>query len=159
MLDLVTVATFFVIRAVAGGVAAGVPLSKWFLIVASFGSLFIVSAKRAGEHAALGADRATTRPALAAYSLAYLRNVRTLSAGVAVTAYCLWAFDPAAMTGIHPLVELSIIPFLLFVLRYAMLVEEDGDRAPEDLLLGDRGLLAAALTWLVVFGGSVALGP
>ncbi|MDQ3609626.1 MAG: decaprenyl-phosphate phosphoribosyltransferase [Actinomycetota bacterium] len=158
VLDLVTVAAFFVIRAVAGGIAAGVPLSKWFLIVVSFGSLFIVSAKRAGEHAALGADRGDTRPALVAYSLAYLRNVRTLSAGVAVTAYCLWAFDPAAMTGVQPLVGLSIVPFLVFVLRYAMLVEDDGGRPPEDLLLGDRGLQAAALAWVVVFAGSVAIG-
>src|SRR5918992_5892792 len=61
VLDLATVAAFFVIRAVAGGLAAGVPLSRWFLIVASFGAVFIVSAKRAGESVALGADRAATR--------------------------------------------------------------------------------------------------
>ena len=158
VLDLVTVAAFFVVRAVAGGIAAGVPLSQWFLIVASFGSLFIVSAKRAGEHAALGVEREATRPALMAYSLAYLRNVRTLSAGVAVTAYCLWAFDPAASTGLRTLVELSIVPFLVFVLRYAMLVEDDGDRPPEDMVLGDPGLRAAALVWLVIFAAGVALG-
>ncbi|HEV2753949.1 MAG TPA: hypothetical protein VGV36_08965, partial [Solirubrobacteraceae bacterium] len=113
---------------------------------------------RAGEHAALGADREATRPALAAYSLAYLRNVRTLSAGVAVTAYCLWAFDPTASTGLRPLVELSIVPFLLFVLRYAMLVEDDGDRPPEDMVLGDPGLRAAALVWLVIFAAGIAIG-
>jgi decaprenyl-phosphate phosphoribosyltransferase len=158
VLDLATVAAFFVIRAVAGGLAAGVPLSKWFLIVASFGSLFIVTAKRVGEFMVLGSERAATRPALAAYSLAYLRNVRTLSASVAVTAYCLWAFDEAAPRGAEPWVELSIVPFVLFVLRYAMLVEEDGDRPPEELVLGDRGLLVAAFAWLAVFGASVALG-
>jgi decaprenyl-phosphate phosphoribosyltransferase len=158
VLDLATVAGFFVIRAVAGGLTAGVPLSKWFLLVASFGSLFIVTAKRVGEFMVLGSERAATRPALAAYSLAYLRNVRTLSASVAVTAYCLWAFDEQAPHGAEPLVELSTLPFVLFVLRYAMLVEEDGDRPPEELVLRDRGLLAAALAWLAVFGASVALG-
>jgi decaprenyl-phosphate phosphoribosyltransferase len=158
VLDLATVAAFFVIRAVAGGLTAGVPLSKWFLIVASFGSLFIVTAKRVGEFEVLGTERAATRRALAAYSLAYLRNVRTLSASVAVTAYCLWAFDEEAPRGAEPLVELSILPFVLFVLRYAMLVEEDGDRPPEELVLGDRGLLIAALAWLAVFGASVAIG-
>jgi decaprenyl-phosphate phosphoribosyltransferase len=158
VLDLATVAAFFVVRAVAGGLTAGVPLSKWFLLVASFGSLFIVTAKRVGEFMVLGSDRAATRPALAAYSLAYLRNVRTLSASVAVTAYCLWAFDDTAPHGQDLLVELSILPFVLFVLRYAMLVEEDGDRPPEELVLRDRGLLAAAIAWVAVFGASVALG-
>lgn len=158
LLDLVTVAAFFVVRAVAGGLAADVPLSRWFLIVASFGSLFIVAAKRAGEHLSLGEERAATRPALTGYSLAYLRSVRTLSATVAVTAYCLWALDPVATTGTEPLVELSILPFVLFILRYAMLVEDAGDQPPEDLVLQDQGLRAAAVLWLIVFGAGVTIG-
>jgi decaprenyl-phosphate phosphoribosyltransferase len=158
LIDLVTVAAFFVIRAVAGGLAVDVPLSRWFLIVASFGSLFIVTGKRAGEHLALGEERAATRAALAGYSLAYLRSVRTMSAGVTVTAYCLWALDPEGTAGAHPLVDLSILPFVLFVLRYAMLIEDDGDQPPEDLVLRDRGLLAAALLWVVVFGAGVTIG-
>ncbi len=158
VLDLATVASFFVVRAVAGGLAAGVPLSRWFLLVTCFGSLFVVAGKRAGEHAALGADRAATRPALMHYSLAYLRNVRTLAAGVTVTAYCLWAFEPTTAPAIPTLVELSIVPFVLFMLRYAMLIEEDGGRAPEDLVLSDRGLQLATLAWLLAFAAGVSLG-
>jgi len=158
VLDLAAVSAFFVVRAVGGGLAAGVPLSRWFLIVATFGSLFVVAGKRAGEHAQLGAARAATRPALMHYSLAYLRSVRTLAAGVAVTAYCLWAFEPASAQAIPALVELSIVPFVLFVLRYAMLIEEDGGQAPEDLVLTDRGLQLAALAWLAVFLPGVSLG-
>jgi len=158
VLDLATVASFFVVRAVAGGLAAGVPLSRWFLLVACFGSLFVVAGKRAGEHAALGAARAATRPALMRYSLAYLRTVRTLAAGVTVTAYCLWAFEPTAAPAIPLLVELSIVPFVLFMLRYAMLIEEDGGQAPEDLVLSDRGLQVATLAWLLAFAAGVSLG-
>ncbi len=158
VLDLVTVAAFFVVRAVAGGLAADVPLSRWFLLVACFGSLFVVAGKRAGEHAALGADRAATRPALMHYSLAYLRNVRTLAAGVTVTAYCLWAFEPTTAPASPVLVELSILPFVLFMLRYAMLIEEDGGRAPEDLVLSDRGLQLATVAWLLAFAAGVSLG-
>ena len=49
VLDLAAVSAGFVLRAVAGGVAAGVVLSNWFLIVTSFGSLLIVTGKRSGE--------------------------------------------------------------------------------------------------------------
>jgi len=157
VIDIATVASFFVLRAVAGGLAAGVPLSRWFLIVASFGSLFMVAGKRAGEFTALGEERVMTRPTLAAYSISYLRNLRTMAAGVALAAYCLWAFERVRVTGGSPFTELSIIPFVLFVMRYAMLVEEEGDQSPEDLVLHDPGLRAAAVAWMIVFGCGVYL--
>jgi len=158
VLDIATVAGFFVVRAVAGGLAADVPLSRWFLIVTSFGSLFIVAGKRANEFARLGEDRALTRPALAGYSYAYLRTVRAMAASVTLTAYCLWAFDRARTLEGSPFMELSIVPFVLFIMRYLMLTEDDGDRAPEDLVLGDPGLRAGALAWMIVFGCGVYLG-
>ena len=160
VIDLACVASFFILRAVAGGVAVDVPLSRWFLIVASFGSLFMVAGKRAGEFAELGADRSHTRTTLGVYSLEYLRHVRTLAAAVAVTAYCLWAFEQVrgAAGGAGPFYELSIVPFVLFVLRYALLIDVDREAAPEDLVLGDRTLLAIAATWVVVFGCGVYVG-
>ena len=56
MIDLAAVASGFVFRAIAGGVATGVPLSDWFLIVAGAGSLFIVTGKRHAEQVELGSD-------------------------------------------------------------------------------------------------------
>jgi decaprenyl-phosphate phosphoribosyltransferase len=158
IMDIATVAGFFVVRAVAGGLAAEVPLSPWFLIVASFGSLFIVAGKRASEFAQLGDDRAVTRPALASYSYAYLRDLRTMAASVTLTAYCLWAFDRARTLDGSPFMELSIIPFVVFIMRYVMLTEDDGDSTPEDLVLGDPGLRGAALAWMIVFGCGVYFG-
>ena len=57
ILDLVAVSAGFVLRAIAGGVATGVALSNWFLIVASFGSLLIVTGKRSGEKQLLADQR------------------------------------------------------------------------------------------------------
>src|SRR5829696_7408048 len=158
VLDIATVASFFIIRAVAGGVAVDVPLSRWFLIVASFGSLFMVAGKRAGEYAELGDDRTATRATLGVYSLTYLREIRVIAAAVTLLAYCLWAFEQSAPDAAHPFFELSIVPFVLFILRWALLLEADRERAPEDLVLGDRGLQAAALAWAVTFGLGVYLG-
>src|SRR3954453_21905781 len=61
IVDLAMVAAGFLLRAIAGGVAYGLPLSQWFLLVASFGSLFMVSGKRYSEMIALGADAGTRR--------------------------------------------------------------------------------------------------
>lgn len=158
VLDIAAVASGFVVRAVAGGVAAEVPISKWFLIVASFGSLFMVAGKRHAEHVELGADRASVRSTLGDYSLAFLRYVWMLSSGVAITGYCLWAFEQSAGRTGFPWYELSIIPFVLAVLRYALLLETGHGGAPEEVVLGDRGIQVLGLVWVLVFAGGVYIG-
>ena len=74
--DVVVVASGFAVRAIAGGVAADIVLSEWFLAVTSFGSLFLVSGKRHGELLQMGDDN-STRPALAQYTLAHLQFLVT----------------------------------------------------------------------------------
>jgi decaprenyl-phosphate phosphoribosyltransferase len=155
VVDIVAIASGFILRAVAGGVAADVPLSRWFLIVASFGSLFVVSGKRHGEHIDLGEEGAEVRPTLGAYSRNYLQYVWTMTSGVTVAAYCLWAFEMAPDKETVPLYELSIVPFVTFILRYAMLLEQGHGGAPEDVVLGDRTLLVLAAVWAAVFAAGV----
>lgn len=159
VLDLAAVAGLFVIRMVGGGAAAGVPLSRWFLIVACAGALLVVAGKRAGERAELGTvDAPSTRSTLVGYSDAYLRQVRTIASAIALTAYAVWAFHQADFRAQGPWSTLSIVPFALFLLRYDLLVDRGGGGAPEDLLLGDRGLQLIALCWLVLFGVGVHIG-
>ena len=154
VLDLAAVASGFVLRAVVGGLATHVHLSEWFLVVTSFASLFIVAGKRegAGTLGIAGSPPGTgvrTRPA---YPVGYLRYVRALSSGVAMAAYCLWAFDRAARSTGHVVwLQLTIVPFVLAMLRYALLVESDGVEVPEDALLGDGVILALGVIWAVLF--------
>ena len=155
VVDIVAIASGFILRAVAGGVAADVPLSRWFLIVASFGSLFVVSGKRHGEHIDLGDEGAEVRPTLGAYSRNYLQYVWTMTSGVTVAAYCLWAFEIAPVNETVPFYELSIVPFVTFILRYAMLLEQCHGGAPEDVVLGDRTLLILAAIWAAIFAAGV----
>ena len=159
VLDMAAVASGFVIRAIAGGVATDVPLSNWFLIVASFGSLFMVAGKRQAEHLDLDRDRAAHRGSLAHYSLAYLRSVRSVASGVTMTAYCLWAFEKAQRSG-HSAIwfELSIVPFVVAVLRYALLVDSGQGGAPEDVMLADRPLQVVGVVWVVLFALGVHAG-
>jgi decaprenyl-phosphate phosphoribosyltransferase len=148
VLDLACVAAGFLLRAVAGGAATGIPLSQWFLLVASFGSLFMVSGKRYSEMRSLGAD-AGTRRALEGYTVGYLRFVWGLSTAVTLMTYSLWAFemDPPGDSGV-PWNPISIAPFVLGTLRYAVHIDAGEAGEPEDIVLHDRVLQGLGVIWL-----------
>lgn len=150
VLDLAAVAAGFVIRALAGAAATGVDVSDWFLIVASFGSLFMVAGKRSAE-LAHGGDVVGQRAVLGAYSAEFLTYVRSLSSGVAVLAYTLFALERAEGAGGFVWFELSIIPFVLAIIRYALRLDQGGGGAPEDVVLGDRTLQVLGLVWVTTF--------
>ncbi|MET0421615.1 MAG: decaprenyl-phosphate phosphoribosyltransferase [Acidimicrobiia bacterium] len=156
VIDLVAVASGFVFRAIAGGVATDVPLSDWFLIVAGAGSLFIVTGKRHAEQVELGSASLAHRSTLGAYSTAYLGYVRSVASGVMITAYCLWAFENANSTGDDTWFRLSIIPLVIAVLRYALVVESGGGGAPEEVVLSDRVLQVLGAVFAVTFMLGVA---
>ncbi|QXC61328.1 decaprenyl-phosphate phosphoribosyltransferase [Aquihabitans sp. G128] len=152
VLDVVGVAAGFVLRAVAGGAAVDVPISNWFFIVASFGSLFMVVGKRRAEADELGAEAAATRATLGMYSRDYLIQLQTISSSVVMVGYCLWAFEKAAESSASvPWFQLSIVPFALAVLRYALLVDTGHGGAPEEVVLGDRSIQLMVLAWAVAF--------
>jgi decaprenyl-phosphate phosphoribosyltransferase len=160
VVDLAAVASGFVLRAIAGAVAVGVPISQWFLIVATFGSLFMVTGKRFADVAILDRDQLATRPALTSYSAAFLRSVLVLSATVTVTGYCLWAFENVKAVTAHSghaalWFQLSIVPFTVALLRYGFLIDQGQGGTPEDVVVGDRLLLGLGLVWAVLFAFGV----
>ncbi|MGK5113036.1 MULTISPECIES: decaprenyl-phosphate phosphoribosyltransferase [unclassified Geodermatophilus] len=153
VVDLAAVASGFVLRGVAGGAAAGIAVSQWFILVSAFGALFMVAGKRYAELVALG-EQGETRRALREYSASYLRFVWSLSAGVACTTYSFWAFEMRADDGIA-WTTISIAPFVLALLRYAVDVDRGDAGAPEDIVLRDKVLLVLGLVWGLCVGASV----
>ncbi|HEX6312973.1 MAG TPA: decaprenyl-phosphate phosphoribosyltransferase [Acidimicrobiia bacterium] len=158
VVDLGAVAAGFVLRAIAGGVATDVALSDWFLIVAGAGSLFIVTGKRHAEQVELGDASSGHRSTLAEYSESYLNYVRAVTSGVAITAYCLWAFENAAAVGDVFWFRLSIVPFVAAILRYALVIDQGRGGAPEEIVLGDRVLQIFGFLWAVSFAIGVQFG-
>jgi decaprenyl-phosphate phosphoribosyltransferase len=147
VIDIAIVAAGFLLRAIAGGAAGGIYLSEWFLLAATFGSLFMAAGKRYAE--TQGADPALSRPSIARYSATYLRFVWTLSAGLLIMTYGLWAFE---LRGSHDSVlpALSMAPFILAVLRYAVDVDAGTASEPEEIALRDRVLQVLALAWVAL---------
>lgn len=156
VIDLAVVASGFLLRGIAGGAAAGLFLSQWFLLVAAFGSLFMVAGKRYSELVLVG-DEAATRKTLQEYSTSYLRFVWSLSAGVACTAYSLWAFEMVESQPGVPWATISVAPFVLGILRYAVDVDKGTAGAPEEIVLHDRVLLVLGLVWALTVGLGVVL--
>jgi decaprenyl-phosphate phosphoribosyltransferase len=149
VVDIAIVSSGFLLRAIAGGVATDVPLSQWFLLVAAFGSLFMVAGKRYSELTTLGTGPGTRR-SLEAYSVSYLRFVWSLAAAVTVTSYSLWAFE-LVPTGHVNWQAISVAPFVLGVLRYAVDVDRGLAGEPEDAIARDRVLQVVGVVWTVVF--------
>jgi decaprenyl-phosphate phosphoribosyltransferase len=156
VLDIVTVASGFVLRAAGGATAVDVPMSNWFILVTVFGSLFIVTGKRYAEMREIGEDAAAVRPTLAVYSLGYLRIVLAVSCGAALLSYCQWAFEISdEVQSAWPFYQLSIVPLLTALLRYALVLEQGRGAAPEDVFASDRVLQLLGAVWVVVFGLAV----
>ncbi len=155
VIELVAVASGFVLRAIAGGVATHVPPSNWLLVVTSFGALFVVTGKRLAEHRELGHDRARHRPVLARYTESFLNSTLILTAGVTVTAYCLWAFERTGLmsrAGHHLIwIQLTVVPVVVGLLLVLRLVDGGDGGAPEELVLRDRSLQLLAVLWAVLF--------
>jgi decaprenyl-phosphate phosphoribosyltransferase len=148
VLDICIVASGFLLRAIAGGAATGIHLSQWFLLVAGFGSLFMVAGKRYAEMMLAERTGAKIRKSLESYSASYLRFVWALSATVAITTYSLWAFDIGIEQHNTMWSVLSIVPFVIAVLRYSVDVDSGNGGEPEEIALGDRVLQVLALLWI-----------
>jgi decaprenyl-phosphate phosphoribosyltransferase len=157
VIDICIVSSGFLIRAIAGGVAADVPLSQWFLLMMAFGSLFMAAGKRYAELQLAERTGAKIRKSLESYTSSYLRFVWTLSATALVLCYGLWAFERDDLAGTSWFV-VSMIPFTVAILRYA--VDVDGGLAgePEEIALGDRVLQLLAVAWIGTVGAAVLFG-
>jgi decaprenyl-phosphate phosphoribosyltransferase len=156
VLDICIVSSAYLIRAIAGGVATDIPLSQWFLLTAAFGSLFMTAGKRYAELQLTERTGAAIRKSLESYTSTYLRFVWTMSATAVVLCYGLWAFERDHHSGSW--FAISMVPFTIAILRYA--VDVDGGLAgePEDIALRDRVLQLLALAWIATIGAAVAFG-
>lgn len=155
VIDLAVIASGFLLRAMSGGLATDIPMSDWFLIVASFGALFIAAGKRYSELVAVG-EEAVTRRSLAAYSASYLRFLWGAAAAVTMTSYTLWAFEIQRRDD-NPWAVISAAPFVLGLLRYAVDVDSARAGTPEAIAFGDRVLQGLGVIWLALITVGVVL--
>ena len=154
IVDLVALAGGFVLRAVAGGVAAPVALSRWFVLVVTCGAVFVAAGKRLAELARPQSPNRPARRVLRRYTREGLRRVLALAGSGALFAYCVWAFELPDVDGI-PWRLLTVVPFAVCLLRYGAVVQAGVGEAPEEILTADRTIALAGGAWLLLFIMSV----
>lgn len=161
VIDIGLVSSGFMLRTMAGGVAAGIELSQWFLLVAAFGSLFMASGKRYSEILLAERTGAKIRKSLEGYTPTYLRFVWTLAATAVVMSYSLWGFElsNSAVGAAAVWYQVSMVPFTIAILRYAADVDRGHGGAPDEIALEDRVLQILALAWLACIAMAVYIIP
>ncbi|MEZ0095176.1 decaprenyl-phosphate phosphoribosyltransferase [Streptacidiphilus sp. EB129] len=158
VVELLLVASGFVLRALGGAAAAQVPPSGWFVLVCSLGALLVVIAKRYTEITSLGGASAAHRPSLSHYTPRGLRLAQRLTAATMVAAYCAWAAtEPDTWTAQWHLA--TLLPLVAALVRFDRLTAAGGTGHIEDLLIRDVPMLCLELTWLLLFVVGLAIHP
>jgi 4-hydroxybenzoate polyprenyltransferase len=141
LVDVLAIATLFVIRSAAGAEAVDVRISPWLLVCTALLALFLALAKRRGELFQPGAGR----PVLEGYSRPLVDQLITVTVACTIAAYTVYAITA------HSAAMIATLPFVVFGLfRYLLLVNRDDlGEEPENVLLSDRPLLAAIGLWAV----------
>ncbi len=154
VIELVFVASGFVLRALGGASATRVPPSGWFLAVCSLGALMVAIAKRFTELEVLGADAAVHRPVMRWYRPAGLRLAQRAASAVMITAYLLWAAGQHG-TWTRVIHLASAIPLALALFRFDWLTVHRPAKPVEDLISRDRLMIGCELSWLVLFAAGL----
>jgi 4-hydroxybenzoate polyprenyltransferase len=149
IIDVLTVAVGFVLRAVGGAVAVHVEISHWLLVCTILLALFIALAKRRHELVLLAGDAATHRPILGEYSAYLLDQMIGVVTASTLISYIFYTISPETQAKFGTAWLGLTIPFPLYgIFRYLYLVHQrEGGGSPADLLLTDRPLLACVALW------------
>jgi 4-hydroxybenzoate polyprenyltransferase len=151
IVDVLTVAIGFVLRAAGGALAIGVDISGWLLICTILIALFLALGKRRHEYLTLEGAAARHRPILAEYSAGLLDQMIAVVTASTVTAYALYTMSPETVAKFHTQLLPATLPFVLYgIFRYLyLLYRRQLGGNPSELFLNDRALLLNTIGWIV----------
>lgn len=161
ILDVLSVATGFLLRALGGAVAISAEISPWLVICTALLALFLVIAKRRGELTSLGDEAANHRGILSEYSPALLDQMIAIVTAATLMSYCLYTISDRTVEMVGSTNMMFTIPFVMYgIFRYLYLVHQKGlgDR-PDRIFLSDLPILLSVIFFCIVaaiilhFGG------
>lgn len=147
--EMVFVASGFLLRVLGGAAATHVRPSIWFLLVCSLGALGVAVAKRYTELTSLGADAVRHRPAMRWYRPGMLRIAQLLIGAGMLATYLMWAASET--TAARPWHLASALPLAAALLQFGVLTARRTVRPVEDLITRDVLMLCFEAAWLVLF--------
>jgi 4-hydroxybenzoate polyprenyltransferase len=149
ILDVMSIAMGFVLRAVAGGLVIGVHVSDWLLVCTILGALFLGLCKRRHELTLLASAAPEHRPILEEYDPYLLDQMVAVVAASTLVAYVIYCLSPETTERFGTTRLVWSVPFPIYgIFRYLYIVHRrDGGGSPSELLLSDRPLLACVASW------------
>ncbi|MFB3855403.1 MAG: decaprenyl-phosphate phosphoribosyltransferase [Vicinamibacterales bacterium] len=150
IVDVLTIASGFVLRAVAGAVAVGVPISDWLLVCTILLALFLALSKRRHELVLLADNATGHRRILGEYSPYLLDQMIGVVTASTLIAYTFYTISPETQQKFGTSLLGLTVPFPLYgIFRYLYLVHKrEGGGSPTTMLLNDRPLLACVALWV-----------
>lgn len=151
LLDVITIAVGFLLRAVGGGIALQVPISTWFILCIFTLALFLACVKRRQEILVLKDDAVAHRTILGQYSLPFLNQVISILTAATLVCYSLYAMGVGDSQVLLSKQMEWTIPFVLYgLLRYLYIVYEDGrGENPTSVIFEDNPLKFTVIFWLI----------
>lgn len=146
ILDIMVIASGFVLRAIAGGLAIYVHLTPWFLLCTMLLSLFLAIGKRRHELFLLEDQKGSHRKVLENYSFALLDQLTGIVATATIISYSLFTF-----TAGRTIYLMWTIPLVIYgIFRYLYLVHmENKGGAPDRMLLEDKHILVTVILYVI----------
>lgn len=140
ILDVMTIALSFILRAVGGAEAISVAISGWLLVCTLLLALFLGFSKRLAEFNRHGENRRNLRKVLEHYSGVLLNQLITVTAASAITAYAIYTMSEETVSKFHTTNLKYTLPFVIYgIMRYMYIIHrKEGGEVPEDALLCDR---------------------
>ncbi|HEX6448409.1 MAG TPA: decaprenyl-phosphate phosphoribosyltransferase [Trebonia sp.] len=155
-IEMVLVASGFLLRVLGGAAATHVRPSVWFLLVCSLGALGVAVAKRYTELTSLGYDAVRHRPVMRWYQPHVLRVIQVVVGVLMLATYLMWAFgEPPGTLAWH---VASAVPLALALARFGALTGRRTVRQVEDMIIRDGPMLACEVTWLSLFCAGLYAG-
>jgi 4-hydroxybenzoate polyprenyltransferase len=159
ILDVILIASGFVLRAISGAVIIGVEVSEWLVLCTSMVALLVGFGKRRHELVLLEEAAENHRRSLSDYSISFLDSIMNICAGAAVLTYALYTRADETVQRVGSRAMLLTIPFVIYgVFRYLFLIHKrktGGD--PVQLLFRDRPTLLNLVLWILASGAVIYL--
>ncbi len=152
LIDLMLVASGYVIRTAAGAVAIDVTASPWLYVTTGAGALFIVLGRRYAEVRLAGDAAAQQRPVLGKYGNSFINQLLMISATSAWLSYTLYTVEASNLPDNNTmLLLLPVVTFGLFRYLYLLNTSQQAE-APEQLIVRDLPLILSIFCWIVGSG-------
>lgn len=153
IIDVCIVAFGFVLRLLAGGLATGIALSKWIVLMTFLVTLFMSFAKRRDDVLRMEATGEAPRKNTIHYNTTFINQAITITAAVTLVCYIMYTVSPEVIAQLHnDYLYLTSVLVLVGLLRYIQIaVVEKKSGNPTQVILRDRFIQLVGLVWLLAF--------